>query len=162
LADIFVGFSATGDSGFLIGTGAFDVTTTSFIVDEDKVSCRPCGLTSLDRLTGQSDTAHFLHLYITFCRHDPRHAAANPTHGQTGPFSALSPLQSNRCWGQVLEWLQGKRTLAIDRASRRRNQSWPWPPTPCCRADQEPNLLKEIQLPNNEKISTNTTLSVLL
>jgi hypothetical protein len=52
--------------------------------------------------------------------------------------------------------------LAIDRAPRRRNQSWPWPPTPCCRADQEPNLLKEKQLPSNEKISVNTTLSVLL
>jgi hypothetical protein len=55
-----------------------------------------------------------------------------------------------------------KATLAIDRATRCRNQSWPWPPTPCCRADQEPNLLKEKQLPNSEKISTDTTLSVLL
>jgi hypothetical protein len=52
--------------------------------------------------------------------------------------------------------------LAVDRAPRRRNQSWPWPPTPCCHADQEPNLQKEKTKPNDEKISSNTTLSVLL
>ena len=58
-------------------------------------------------------------------------------------------------------WKANER-LPVDRAPRRRNQSWPQPPTPRCRADQEPNLLKEKQLPNNEKISTHTTLSVLL
>jgi hypothetical protein len=90
-------------------------------------------------------------------------ATPPPTQPSAIPgLRGMSLLQSNSCWGQDHEWLRGKRTLAIDCASRRRNQSWPWPPTPCCRADQEPNLLKEIQLPNNEKISTNTTLSVLL
>jgi hypothetical protein len=45
---------------------------------------------------------------------------------------------------------------------RRRNQSWPWPPTPTYRADQEPNLLKEKPIRTRNKISANTTLIVLL
>jgi hypothetical protein len=33
--------------------------------------------------------------------------------------------------------------LPSARASRCRNPSWPWPPTPLACADQEPNLQKE-------------------
>jgi hypothetical protein len=36
-----VGFAAVLGSGFLIGTGAFDYTTTCFTVDWNKVYCRP-------------------------------------------------------------------------------------------------------------------------
>jgi hypothetical protein len=74
----------------------------------------------------------------------------------------LSQSKATAVGGKAIVWLRGKRTLATDCAPRRRNQSWPQPPAPCCYADQEPNLLKEKQLPNNEKISTDTTLSVLL
>ena len=37
LADALVGLAATLGSGFLVGTGAFDVTTTNFTMVKDKV-----------------------------------------------------------------------------------------------------------------------------
>jgi hypothetical protein len=37
LADILVDLAATLGSGFLVGTGAFDVTTTNFTMVKDKV-----------------------------------------------------------------------------------------------------------------------------
>jgi hypothetical protein len=76
LADIFVGFSATGDSGFLIGTGAFDVTTTSFIVDEDKVYCRPYGHTL--RITMRANPALLTYYTFTSPFAGTIYAAADP------------------------------------------------------------------------------------
>jgi len=114
-----VGFTATLDSGFLIGTGAFDVTTTSFTVDLDKVCCRPIrAYVSCRPSRDSAGTTALLHLYITL------QARSAP------PFSGSLLLQHSGGWGRRPVWLRGKLLFAIDRASRCRNQSWPWPPTP--------------------------------
>ncbi|MES3021194.1 MAG: hypothetical protein V4857_06370 [Pseudomonadota bacterium] len=155
MADIVVGFTAAGDSGFLIGTGAFDVSTTCFTVDKFKVCCRASAApTSPDPLfkTGLA-ILHFLHLYITLLK-QPAVSAEQYRFGRGLAGSVRGPhfwqkfyCKMTAVGGENLAWLGAIECRCLRRVVRRFNQSWPWPPTRAFCADQEPNLLDEKQRP---------------
>ena len=103
---------------------------------------------------------HFLHLYFTFAgtiRVAPDTAPAPP-----GRFAAIVYCNATAVGGESRTWLGVKRMFAVLAHLRIPTKAGPGRRRLAACADQEPNLLKEKQLPNNEKITANTTLSVLL
>jgi hypothetical protein len=125
-------------------------------------ACRTnfAGLTSPDCHAGHSGTAALFTPYFTFA--GTIRVAPDYCSSPTGPTSAIVYCNATAVGGEGRKWLEGNRLLPFDCASRNPTKAGPGRRRLAACADQEPNLLKEKHLPNKEKLTSDTTLSVLL